>query len=119
CPTFLEDSTLQAMISYQRTKLWQKPWVISLTVAAVVVIAAMWPTDGDNEGAAAQSTSAPTTGTSTDPMTPGIGPQGHELPPNDEGRPVDFTAQEWSTLTAAAAESEHPHAELARLVGYL
>lgn len=107
------------MISYAQPKLWQRPWVMLLTLGALVLVVTIWwPQDRRDAGEPAPTAQ-------TNPLVrsnvglPTSLPPLHAKLPDDGSRPSDFTAEEWSTLQSASAESEQPRRELARLVGYL
>lgn len=106
------------MITYERPKFWQRPWAISLVLSALLLMTAAWWRSDQGESppsAQSQPRSVVTNDTGYSTSMPSLTAK----LPGDGRRPADFSAEEWHTLTAAAAESEHPQLELARLAGYL
>lgn len=106
------------MITYERTKLWQRPGVIALAlVALLLTMLAWWQSDQGESRRSAHN--QPRSGGTGDTGSPTSLPPLTAKLPDDGSRPADFSAEEWTTLTSAAAESERPQLELARLAGYL
>lgn len=107
------------MISYEQPKLWQRPWVMALTIGALVLLVAAWWNAEREDGveAAPVSASSPVLTDTTPLPAPEVlltAPL-----PSDGSRPADFTAEEWATLRSATANEAQPERELARLVNYL
>ncbi|MDQ5926395.1 MAG: hypothetical protein QG554_1337 [Pseudomonadota bacterium] len=107
------------MISYEQSKIWQRPWVMALTLGlAVLAVVAWWQgADGSSEpDATTQQTASAVRGSASLPapetlLTTPV--------PGDGTRPPDFSDEEWGLLNIAARESEQPQVELARMVSYL
>ena len=107
------------MISYEHTKLWQRPWVMALTLGAALLIVAGWWSSAREDGTASTN--------STQPQSVVRGDMGLSAPetlltapvPTDGTRPTDFTSEDWAMLQTATADAADPKAELKRLVNYL
>lgn len=108
------------MITYQQNKpWWQNSWLVALTVAGGVGAGAWWwsatPLQAQSAGAAVggQAKAAPRKPTLPDAallVAPRL---------MDDGRPSDFSPEDWAALKEAMAKTPNPAAELARVVGYL
>ena len=112
-------SAPQAMISYEQTKLWQRPWVMALTVGTLVLLVVAWWTDARESAAGKQPLPQPSSVVRGDM---GLSSPESLLAapvPKDGSRPADFNPEEWSTLQAATTDAVQPERELARLVSYL
>ncbi len=111
--------SLDVMISYEQPKLWQRPWVMALTLGALVaLLSAWWTTKGESapsqEAAVQVNTVVRSDIGLPDPAQVLTAPL-----PDDGSRPADFTEAEWATLRSATADEAQPERELARLVSYL
>jgi hypothetical protein len=106
------------MITYQNARWWQSSWLIFLVVVASVAGGAWWWS-----GMQAQPTPAALAG------SPGA-KGGHKagmpdsailLEPTvmDDGRPSDFSPDDWAALKEAMAKTPNPRAEMSRVVKYL
>jgi hypothetical protein len=107
------------MISYESPKLWQRTWFLALLLGAGMGVGVWWwqvhaaPSDGAQ--AAAQPDSA----------KPAKRPVKAEVallvPPKvlDDGRPSDFSPEDWAALKEAMKKTANPRAELDRVVKYL
>lgn len=109
----------QAMISYEQPKLWQRPWVMALTLGTLVLVVAGW-WSAEQESGVAQ----PKPAQAQSVVRGDVGLPAPEVVltapvPTDGTRPPDFSAKEWATLQSATADEAQPERELARLVGYL
>ncbi|OGB68043.1 MAG: hypothetical protein A3G29_05665 [Burkholderiales bacterium RIFCSPLOWO2_12_FULL_64_99] len=107
------------MISYEQPKLWQRPWVMALTLGTLVLIVAAWWTSARESGGGTQAPAQPNSVVRGDIGVSAPASLIPEALPSDGSRPTDFSAQEWSTLQAATADAPQPERELARLVSYL
>ena len=106
------------MIIIQRTKFWQHAWFAAL-VGGVAVGGLVWWVQSHPERDATNVVTASGAqgrleGSSGAPLTGQFVPT--SLP---DGRPSDFTSEEWRALKDAAAQSPNPAAELERMVTYL
>jgi len=106
------------MITYSSPKFWQRTWftLACMAVAALAVVGWWWraqgaPTSALPAGAqgqvAATAQGRPVGGSLAAPTVLG------------DGRPSDFSVQEWSALKEAMAQAAQPEAELKRVVEYL
>lgn len=120
------------MITYHRPHFWQRTWftLACMAVAAAAVIA-WWMLQG-RWAAAAPGTAAaqgggsgqPAQSASGGPLSTSGAQAGlrSELAPAQilaDGRPSDFSPQEWAALKEAMSQAEQPEAELRRVVDYL
>lgn len=107
------------MISYEQTKLWQRPWVMAVTIGTLVLLVAAWWTGARESEAGKQPPPQPNSVVRGD-MGWSSPESSLAVPvPKDGTRPPDFSAEEWSTLQSATADAPQPERELARLVSYL
>lgn len=110
------------MITYSSPKFWHRTWftLACMAVAALAVVAWWWraqsvavtsaqqvATPGSTAEAAATSASRRDGSALAAPTVLG------------DGRPSDFSPQEWSALKDAMAQAAQPEAELKRVVEYL
>jgi len=106
------------MISIQRAKFWQHAWFAALVGGAVVGVLVWWlQTHADTGSGNVLVTSGAAGPSSTAESAPGAG----RLDPVvlSDGRPSDFTAEEWRALKEASASEARPEAELQRLLTYV
>lgn len=107
------------MISYSRTPFWQRTWFTLLCMGmAVAAVVAWWMWHGRSaagaEGDVPQQHPAALSTSST------AAPRAWQEPPLlSDGRPIDFSAEEWGALKEAMKQSAQPEAELKRVVAYL
>ena len=107
------------MISYEQPKLWQRPWVMTLTLGTLVLVVAAWWTSARESEAEAQAPAQPNSLVRSDAGVSASDSLITAPLPDDGTHPPDFSAQEWATLQSATAEAPQPDRELARLVSYL
>ncbi|WP_286742298.1 hypothetical protein [Aquabacterium sp. UBA2148] len=107
------------MISYSRPQFWQRTWFTLLCMGvAVAAVVAWWVWQGRSAAAAGGDASTLARGASGVPEAAArAGLQEPTL--LSDGRPEDFSAQEWAALKDAMKQSSHPEAELKRVVAYL
>ena len=111
------------MISYSRPRFWQRTWFTVLCMgAAVGAVFAWWawqerPGTEDARQALAAQSMRPASGSGQSRVAAGVDLRQPALLP--DGRPSDFSAQEWAALKEAMKESDQPEAELKRVVAYL
>lgn len=101
------------MITYQPTRWWQNAWVLVLGVLALIG-AGTWFWGRLPAGEVAEAASAPK-------VVRAAIQTAYLVPPKvlPDGRPSDFSAEDWAALQDAAARTPDPKAELARVVAYL
>jgi len=104
------------MITYDSTKLWQRTWFLALLLGAGVGVAAWWwqihaPVAVVDEGPAPKSA----------PRSPPVMDAALLVPPKimEDGRPADFSPEDWAALKDALSKTANPRAELERIVKYL
>ncbi len=107
------------MISYSRPQFWQRTWFTLLCMGvAVAAVVAWWVWQGRSAAAAGGDAATLARGSSGVPEAAArAGLQEPAL--LSDGRPEDFSAQEWAALKDAMKQSSHPEAELKRVVAYL
>lgn len=107
------------MISYSRPQFWQRTWFTLLCMgAAVAAVVAWWAWQGRSAAAASGDATAQTRGVAGVPEA--VARAGLQEPALlSDGRPADFSAQEWAALKDAMKQSSQPEAELKRVVAYL
>lgn len=107
------------MISYSRPQFWQRTWFMLLCMgAAVAAVVVWWVWQGRAAAAAVGDSATLARGASGVPEAAArAGMQEPAL--LSDGRPEDFSAQEWAALKDAMKQSSQPEAELKRVVAYL
>lgn len=107
------------MISYERPRLWQQPWFLVVTVGVLSGVGVWWWSAGNESG---QPTSPPVMNSVVRGdlalSEPAVSPLAAPSTLAD-GRPSDFTMEEWATLKDAVKQADNPQAELARVRDYL
>lgn len=111
------------MISYEDDKPWQHTWVVALLLGGAVGVGAWWvQTHGlsqTEDGPVADKPAA-----SAVAAAPKVAPKPEMallVPPTilEDGRPSDFTAEDWVALKEAMSKTANPRSELERVVKYL
>lgn len=107
------------MITYESPKLWQRTWFLAVALGAGVGVAAWWwQTHG-----VAPSQASPVNASPALPAAKSVTKVDVALlvPPKvmDDGRPSDFTPEDWAALKEAMSHTANPRAELDRVVKYL
>lgn len=110
------------MISYENPKLWQRTWVLAMALGGGVGVAAWWW----------QTQAMQSANTVPDAKAlPAVKADGGKAvaqidsallsPPRilEDGRPSDFTAEDWAALKEAMSKTPNPRSELERVVKYL
>lgn len=110
------------MISYENPKLWQRTWVLAMALGGGVGVAAWW---WQTQAALAPDT--PADASSLPSVKPGVARTSAQVdsallaPPRimEDGRPADFTPEDWAALKEAMSKTANPRSELDRVVKYL
>lgn len=105
------------MITYESPKLWQRTWFLALALGAGAGVGAWWwQTHGP---AHAEVPPADVPLAAAKPATKVE--VALLVPPKvlDDGRPSDFTPEDWAALKGAMSKTANPRAELDRIVKYL
>ncbi len=106
------------MISYSRPQFWQRTWFMLLCMAlAVAAVVAWWMWQGRSAAAADGEATPARVSSGTAEAAARAGLQEPAL--LSDGRPADFSAEEWAALKEAMKQSSQPEAELKRVVAYL
>ena len=107
------------MISYSRPQFWQRTWFTLLCMgAAVAAVVAWWVWQGRAASASERDVVAQAQGAAG--ASEAVARAGLQEPVVlSDGRPEDFSAQEWAALKDAMKQSSQPEAELKRVVAYL
>jgi hypothetical protein len=106
------------MITYQHARWWQSTWLIFLLVVASVAGGAWWWSSSQAQAPAPGSAAGQLAHAGRKPSVPD---SAILVPPTvmDDGRPSDFSPEDWAALKAAMAKTPNPRAELERIVKYL
>lgn len=117
------------MITYNSPKFWQRTsfTLVCMAVAAAAVVA-WWMLKGRGAAAASGSASAQGAASAQSVNAGALAAPGTQGTPRPElapaqilsdGRPSDFSPQEWAALKEAMSQADQPEAELHRVVAYL
>ncbi|MEY2839766.1 MAG: hypothetical protein RJB60_2065 [Pseudomonadota bacterium] len=110
------------MISYDRSSA-RTPWVWGAAVAAGVVLAAViWWQRGTDDAASGPMASAPAASGVTVPQRLAPEPMivlDQPAPVLSDGRPAEFTQDEWQALQDTVAKGPNAAAELKRVTAYM
>lgn len=106
------------MISYSRPQFWQRTWFTLLCMGVAVAAVVVWWMWQGRSASAVEDAAIPAR---VRPGTAEAAARAALQEPTllSDGRPVDFSAEEWSALKEAMKQSTHPDAELKRVVAYL
>lgn len=121
---FVTDDTFGPMITtYEDSpRFWQRTWFMALLLGAAVGAGIWWwqigrdmppaqpPEAHANKAASTKARTSEPLPESALLVAPQVG---------QDGRPSDFTAEEWAALKSAMAQTPNPRAELERVVKYL
>lgn len=105
--------------TYENPKLWQRTWFLVVVLVGAAIGAGIWwwQTHGSTPDA------GPTLHIAARPAMPrtAIVEAAILAAPKvmDDGRPTDFSPEDWSALKEAMAKTPNPRAELERVVKYL
>ncbi len=109
------------MISYENPKLWQRTWVLAMALGGGVGVAAWWwqthasaqfdePVPVSKVAAVPEVAKPATKIDSALLVAPKV---------MEDGRPSDFTPEDWAALKEAMSKTANPRSELERVVKYL
>lgn len=107
------------MITYESSRLWQRTWFLALALGAGVGVGVWWlQTRATGTTSAASAPGAPV------PVVVKTAVKAEVallVPPKilEDGRPADFTPEDWAALKGAMSKTPHPRTELERVVRYL
>lgn len=109
------------MISYENPKLWQRTWVLAMALGSGVGVAAWWwqthaSAQIDEPAPASKVAAGPDVAKPATKIDSAllVAPKVME-----DGRPSDFTPEDWVALKEAMAKTANPRSELERVVKYL
>lgn len=121
-PGFGASPSWLPMITYQKKQVWRRNWAWALVIGSVVGSGVWWwVAHPDQQGPQAQTESAQAS------AWPGV-TAGSKMvesalvtapPVMEDGRPADFTPEDWAALKEAMAKTPNPKAETERVVKYL
>lgn len=105
------------MISYESPKVWQRTWFLALLLGAGVGVAVWW-WQAYMQAPAEEAQPLPKPATHASVPTVDVALL---VPPKimDDGRPADFSPEDWAALKDALSKTPNPRAELERIVKYL
>ncbi|RZI85942.1 MAG: hypothetical protein EOP38_03075 [Rubrivivax sp.] len=112
------------MITYQRSKFWRQSWFAAL-IGGLAVGGGVWWWQAHQDAESAAEASPAASGAQgassrmpalAPPMVAGVASNPTILP---DGRPSDFTPEDWAALKAAMSTQANPKAETERVVKYL
>lgn len=109
------------MITYQSRQVWLRPWIWALLVGTLVGSVGWWWFTRAEEALQPASPQAKS------PTWPGVAASPKLVesalvappPVMADGRPADFTPEDWAALKDAMAKTADPKAETARVLKYL
>ncbi|HEX5357837.1 MAG TPA: hypothetical protein VFW93_16660 [Aquabacterium sp.] len=110
------------MITYENPKLWQRTWVLAMVLGGGVGVAAWWWQTHAAQQAEAAPEAAPAVSAKTGAQKAVATVDSALLvQPRimEDGRPSDFTPEDWSALKEAMSKTANPRSELERVVKYL
>lgn len=113
------------MISYQEnTKFWQRSWFAAL-IGGLAVGGGVWWWQAHRDAEQAAEAAAAQVAAASGPQKPvfatPVATTGPASAPTvlPDGRPSDFTPEDWAALKAAMSNQPNGQAEMARVVAYL
>lgn len=109
------------MITYQKNQVWRRTWVWALVIGSLAGAGGWWwvshpeqPEQGPAEGVQASAWPGVSAGSQSANSALVTAP-----PVMEDGRPADFTPEDWAALKEAMAKTPNPKAETERVVKYL
>ena len=110
------------MITYQKKQVWRRTRVWALVIGAVVGAGGWWWVSHPDQPSQTQTESVQASSSWTG-VTAGAKLAESALvttpPVMEDGRPADFTPEDWAALKEAMAKTPNPNAETERVVKYL
>jgi hypothetical protein len=109
------------MISYESPKLWQRTWFLALVLGTGVGAGVWWwQTHMAASQAAPEAAASPVAAASKAKAAAKV-EVALLVPPTvlEDGRPSDFTPEDWAALKVAMSKTANPRGELERIVKYL
>lgn len=110
------------MITYeQETKLWQRTWILAMVLGAGVGVGAWWWQTHGMVQVDEPVVSRPAPVAKPVAKAPQKLDSALLVPPQvmEDGRPADFTPEDWAALKEAMSKTANPRSELERVVKYL
>lgn len=114
------------MITYENTKLWQRSWVLALALGGASGVGVWWWQMHAGQGEGGEGPQAAPV-----QATPAQAVQGENVPQKldtallvaptvlEDGRPSDFSPEDWAALKEAMSKTPNPRSEMERVVKYL
>lgn len=118
----MPSNRLVYMITYQNRQGWRRLWFGALAVGAVAGAAAWWWSNAHDEGALGiAKTNVPASEWTGANVSAQRVESALVAPPPalNDGRPADFSPEDWAALKDAVAKNPEPKKELERIVRYL
>jgi len=113
------------MISYQSTKFWQRSWFVALLGGVAIGGGVWWWQSQQEAGQAGEAVSAASAPSAPSNRLPALAAaplvSGGASTPTilPDGRPSDFSPEDWAALKAAMSTQPNAKAETERVVSYL
>jgi len=114
------------MITYENTKLWQRSWVLALALGGASGVGVWWWQMHTGQGEGGEGPQAAPV-----QAAPAQAVQGERAPQKldtallvaptvlEDGRPSDFSPEDWAALKEAMSKTPNPRSEMERVVKYL
>jgi hypothetical protein len=106
------------MITYESPSFWQRTWVLAVLLGAGAGVGVWW---WQAHAPVAAADEAPVSKAATHVVAPDVADAALLVPPKimGDGRPSDFSPEDWAALKDAMSKTPNPRAELERVVKYL